>query len=129
MIESTEDDGYCDVADRPLPEPACGLEKPCPTHDVPEPTRFVWFHKELGDNGQVGVGTLRDWADMWEHEQYSGIEGLSRLLLTWDGEDNVQYHLVQVERGEKDPENDMISYRITASHCDDEVTVFIDGRS
>lgn len=92
------------------------------------PTQFVWHHAELGDDGMVGVGTLADWARMWERDYYAGGDGLTRLLLTWDGADKVQYHLVEVKYVGKD-ENDWMKYHITASHCNDEAWVTIDGRA
>jgi hypothetical protein len=104
MMEKTEpvqDEGYCDETDRPLPEPPCGLELPCPVHDVTEPTRFAWFR-----DGLLVAGTLTDWAKMWEGDYYAGEDDLSRVLWTAENADaDMAKHHVSVEWGKKSEEH------------------------
>ena len=123
--EMTDEGGYCAVADQPLPEPPCGLERPCPTHDVEEPTRFAFFR-----DGLLVAGTLADWAKMWEGDYYAGDVDLATKMWTWDdGEksDPVE-RKVKVEQGIP-TENDYIPYVITVPGLHDKVTVSIDGRN
>lgn len=93
------------------------------TGESKESTQFV-----LKYDGMLRVVTLAEWAKLWEHDYYAGDEPPSTVLLTWDGADTTQHHLVTVTRTRTD-DSDFIHYLITVSHCDDTCWVRIDGRA
>ena len=120
----SDDDGYCDVADRPLPEPPCGLELPCPTHDGPEPTIFLWTANNVPMTGKLAL-----YADLWMQSQYGADIWLSSTVLTWDDSSDPVTYKVKVTRGEAS-EDDFIPHTFTVPGHEpkESVTVFLDGR-
>lgn len=103
----------------------CENTTPCPEHDgTGDPTRFVWMR-----DGLLNAGTLDDWARMWEGDYYASEDGLTRCLLSWDGEPHTAvYHGVTITRGIR-TENDYVSYTFTVPGLPDKAVVWIDGRN
>lgn len=117
----TDETGYCDVADRPLPEPVCGLDLPCPEHDNGTPFIFTVDRKPQ-------VGTLGRYAKHWESAYYSHAFELSSTVLTWDDtSDPITYRVRVVPEGKMD--NEFITYRFSVPGLPDTATVTIDGRA
>lgn len=87
-----------------------------------EPMRFAYQV-----DGDLVVGTLEDWAKVWEHGQYSGDVLLSDVLITWKNRD--PGYTVQVDRlsGIHGDEDGYIRYRVWAAG--DMANVSIDGRA
>ncbi|MER6605967.1 hypothetical protein ABT282_08625 [Streptomyces sp. NPDC000927] len=73
-------------------------------------------------DNEMAIGTLADWAKVWERNQYSGDILLSDTLRTWDNETGFR---VEVDKGGTD--NDWIDYRIWAAG--ELASARIDGRA
>lgn len=91
--------------------------------DSYEPTHFVWRY-----DGLPVVGTLADWAKMWDADHYSGDCPPPTRVYTLDDEKDPQPHTVHVGPGRRS-ENDYILHTITVPGLPDTVTVCIDGRA
>jgi len=93
--------------------------------EIPDPsTRFAWIRDR-----ELVVGTLTDWAAMWESDYYDKQADLTRDLLTWDGmPGTAEYHRVQVAMGMQ-REDDRYPYHIMVPGFSDLVLAVIDGRS
>jgi hypothetical protein len=89
--------------------------------DLPEPKRYAWMR-----DGLLVAGTLREYAQMWEGDYYSGDNDLTKELVFWDGKGRPEILLVYVKRhGMTD--DDYIQYEIS---CNGESVHFsIDGRA
>lgn len=112
----TSEDLGCQVADRPLPEPPCGLELPCSVHD--KGTLFIFTVDTVPQ-----VGTLEEYARVWEAAYYSHALDLSSTVLTWDNtSDPITYRVRIVPEGRP-----LHTYRLSVPGLPDTVTVTIDG--
>lgn len=91
----------------------------------PEPGRYIYTL-----NGVPHVGSLSEWAALWEASQYGADVSLSDTVLTWDDTSDPITWKVKVQRWSQD-ENDFIQYKITLpGHAAKEVSwVALDGRS
>jgi hypothetical protein len=78
-------------------------------------TRYVYF-----DEDGLHVGTLRDYAKVWEESQYCDFY-LSSEIRTWYGSYVVKVSYVGTD------DNDYLHYRLTAN--DETVYAVIDGRA
>lgn len=115
-----EDDGYCDVADRPLPEPPCGLQRPCPVHEVAEPPRFAFMY-----DGQLTAGDLPGWVALWEADYFVNDRPPSFDVISWDGEGDPVRRKIEVTRFRAP--DDHIAYTFSLPGFDYAVTVLVDG--
>lgn len=59
-----------------------------------EPVRYAWIRDSL-----LVAGTLADYAQMWEGDQWACQYDLTVELLTWDGKNLPVVHEVQIDRG------------------------------
>lgn len=86
-----------------------------------EPGQYVWMQE-----GLPCTGTLEQWAKAYENAYYSGDQGPSARVFTWDGEGDPIEHRVSVKR-DGATEDDRIPYAIRVNG--ESARLVIDGRA